>query len=99
MSEPSTVISVCCRPLLKIQGWIEPSPAAQASEYCNTNSSGMRGCGYSSLEQCQAAMSGQMGTCSRDPYYKDPKQALAYQSKRSLPSKRSRTKPAIWKQP
>jgi Protein of unknown function (DUF3551) len=58
------------------------APAAQAGEYCSTNSSGMRGCGYVSLEQCQAATSGLMGTCSRDPYYKDPKDALALQAKR-----------------
>ena len=57
------------------------APAAQAGEYCSVNSSGMRGCGYVSLEQCQAAMSGLMGTCTRDPYYKDPKDALALQAK------------------
>lgn len=59
------------------------APAAQAGEYCSTNSSGMRGCGFVSLEQCQAAMSGLMGTCARDPYYKDPKDALALQSKQA----------------
>ena len=59
------------------------APAAQAGEYCSTNTSGMRGCGFSSLEQCQAAMSGQTGTCSRDPYLQDSKQALAYQPKQT----------------
>jgi uncharacterized protein DUF3551 len=52
------------------------APVAQAGEYCSTNTSGMRGCGFSSLEQCKAAMSGLMGTCARDPYYKDPTLAL-----------------------
>jgi uncharacterized protein DUF3551 len=59
------------------------APATQAGEYCNTNSSGMRGCGYATLAQCQASMAGQMGTCARDPYYKDPKEALALQPKRT----------------
>jgi hypothetical protein len=54
---------------------------ASAGEYCSTNSSGMRGCGFSSLEQCKASMSGINGTCDRDPFYKDPNSALAYQPK------------------
>jgi hypothetical protein len=44
------------------------TPAAQAGEYCSTNSSGMRGCGFSSLEQCKASMAGINGTCDRDPF-------------------------------
>jgi hypothetical protein len=63
------------------------APAAQAGEYCSVNSSGMRGCGYVSLEQCQASMAGQMGTCTRDPFYKDPKDALALQSKQARAAK------------
>jgi len=54
-------------------------PAAQAGEFCNVNSSGMRGCGFQTLAQCQASMSGQNGTCMRDPYFLDARSALAYQ--------------------
>ena len=57
------------------------APAAQAGEFCSTNMSGMRGCGFSTLEQCLASMSGQAGTCARDPFYKDPREALAYHPK------------------
>jgi hypothetical protein len=71
------------------------APAAQAGEYCNTNSSGMRGCGYATLEQCQASMSGQMGTCARDPYYKDPKEALALQRNLTLQQKHVAGKQAV----
>jgi hypothetical protein len=53
------------------------APAAQAGEFCSTDTSGMRGCGYTTLAQCQASMSGKNGTCARDPFYKDPKEALA----------------------
>jgi hypothetical protein len=37
----------------------------------------MRGCGYDTLAQCQATNSGKNGTCARDPFYKDTKEALA----------------------
>ena len=69
------------------------TPAAQAGEYCITNTSGMRGCGYSSLEQCKAAVSGLSGTCARDPFYGNA--ALAYEPKQTgtrrvlSPTKRS----------
>jgi hypothetical protein len=43
----------------------------------------MRGCGFSSLEQCQASMSGIGGTCARDPYYTNVSTALAYQPKQT----------------
>jgi hypothetical protein len=66
--------------------------AAQAGEYCNTNTSGMRGCGFSSLEQCQAAMSGIGGTCARDPYYTNASTALAYQPRQTR--SRSALRPA-----
>jgi hypothetical protein len=58
------------------------APGAGAGEFCSTDSSGMRGCGYETLAQCQASQSGKNGTCARDPFYKDPKEALAQASKR-----------------
>jgi hypothetical protein len=55
------------------------APAAQAGEFCSVDSSGMRGCGYESLAQCQASNAGKNGTCMRDPYFQDARSALAYQ--------------------
>ena len=55
------------------------APAAQAGEYCNINSSGMRGCGFETMAQCQASNAGKNGTCARDPYFQDARSALAYQ--------------------
>jgi hypothetical protein len=55
------------------------APTAIAGEYCKTDSSGMRGCGYETMAQCQAAVSGANGTCARDPFYAAPQNALAYQ--------------------
>jgi hypothetical protein len=66
------------------------TPTAHAAEYCSTNTSGMRGCGYSSMEQCQATISGLAGTCVRDPFYTNT--ALAYQPKQT--GSRSAVRPA-----
>jgi hypothetical protein len=64
------------------------APAAQAGEFCSVDSSNMRGCGFATLEQCQATVSGKNGTCMRDPFYdnanaklKAASNALAYQPK------------------
>jgi hypothetical protein len=56
---------------------------AHAGEYCSVNTSGMRGCGYATMEQCQATMSGGLGTCMRDPFY-DNSNALVLQTKSAL---------------
>jgi Protein of unknown function (DUF3551) len=55
--------------------------SAVAGEYCLTNSSGIRGCGFATLQQCLDSVSGTSGTCARDPFYRDPASALAYQPK------------------
>ena len=55
------------------------APAAQAGEYCSVNSSGMRGCGFETLAQCQASVAGQNGACMRDPFLQDARSSLAYQ--------------------
>jgi hypothetical protein len=52
-------------------------PSAKAGEFCSTDSSGMRGCRYETLAQCQTSNAGKNGTCARDPFYKDPEEALA----------------------
>ena len=46
------------------------SPAAASQiDYCRTDiTSGMRGCGYSSLEQCQTMSSGRGGSCYENPF-------------------------------
>ena len=44
------------------------TPAAAQVDYCRTDTSGMRGCGYSSLEQCQAMASGRGSNCYENPF-------------------------------
>src|ERR1700710_165346 len=42
---------------------------ASAADYCRQDAiSGMRACGYATIEQCQAMSSGIGGTCYRDPF-------------------------------
>jgi hypothetical protein len=58
---------------------------AGPNEYCRQDiTSGMRSCGFSSLEQCQAMSAGRGGDCYRDPYLTDARSALAYQPKSSI---------------
>ena len=44
------------------------APAATPVDYCRTDTSGMRGCGFSSLEQCQAMASGRGSNCYENPF-------------------------------
>lgn len=69
-------------PVLTLVG--TPAPAV-AGEYCITNSSGMRGCGFATLQQCLDTLAGLSGTCARDPFYQDPNSALAYHPKATHP--------------
>jgi hypothetical protein len=57
-----------CSALVAFAAVIVTSPAADAGEYCTLNNSYMRSCGYDSMEQCQAMLSGRDGTCMRDPF-------------------------------
>jgi hypothetical protein len=56
------------------------APAAHAGEYCSTNTSGMRGCGFSSMEQCQAT---NPGNCYRDPFLTNTSAVMAYQPRQT----------------
>lgn len=60
-----------------------PAAAASAADYCRTDvSSGMRGCGYASLEQCQSMSSGRGGSCFENPFPSgSTNTAFAYQPK------------------
>ena len=65
------------------------APPALAGGYCSVNTSGMRACGYATLEQCKATMSGGLGSCMSDPFSNDANAklksastALAYQPTR-----------------
>jgi hypothetical protein len=52
---------------------------ASAAEYCRQDAiSGMRSCGYASIEQCQAMSSGIGGTCYRDPFLPQAGASSAY---------------------
>jgi hypothetical protein len=52
---------------------------ASAAEFCRQDAiSGMRSCGYATIEQCQAMSSGIGGTCYRDPFLPQGGASSAY---------------------
>jgi hypothetical protein len=54
-------------------------PVASAAEFCRQDVTGhMTGCGFTSMEQCQAASAGIGGDCFRDPSLSDSNNAYAY---------------------
>ena len=73
------------------------TPAAAAQyEYCRQDvTSGMRSCGFETMEQCQAMSSGRGGTCFRDPFLTDTSNAYAYQPKHAIAKSRIRSKKPV----
>jgi hypothetical protein len=68
------------------------APEASAGEFCRRDVTGhMTGCGYDSMDQCQAASSGLGGDCFRDPSLGDSRNALAYHPKSSRSRNSSHT--------
>jgi hypothetical protein len=52
------------------------APKASAGEFCRRDVTGhMTGCGYDSMDQCQAASAGVGGDCFRDPSLPERKSA------------------------
>ena len=52
---------------------------ASAAEFCRQDAiSGMRSCGYATIEQCQAMSSGIGGSCYRDPFLPQAGASNAY---------------------
>ena len=76
--------------------FVMTASTAQADDYCITNGAqAAHGCGYQTMEACQAASAGIGGTCSLSSSSKNPSDSLAYQAKQSHSriELRSRTKP------
>jgi hypothetical protein len=68
-----------------------PAAAASPTDYCRTDvTSGMRGCGYASLEQCQAMSAGRGGGCYANPFPVKSSSSYAYEPKHphSKPARR-----------
>jgi hypothetical protein len=67
----------------------EPA-AAKDYEFCRQDSSGTLACGFDTMEQCVAMMSGRGGTCSRNPFLADASASYAHAPKRRGPMHRER---------
>ena len=60
---------------------VQPA-AAKNYEYCRQDySSGMRQCGFDTMEQCVAMISGRGGSCMRDPFLNETSASFAYARK------------------
>ena len=65
--------------------------AAKDYEFCRyDHSSGTLSCGFDTMEQCVAMMSGRGGTCSRNPFLADASAAYAQAPKRHGQTHRQR---------
>jgi hypothetical protein len=65
----TTVASAAAVFALGLVAMSSPAAAASNTDYCRTDiTSGMRGCGYTSLEQCHAMSSGRGGDCYPNPF-------------------------------
>ena len=59
------------------------SAAARGYKFCRQDySSGMRQCGFDTVEQCVAMISGRGGSCIRDPFLAEAGASYAYAPKR-----------------
>lgn len=71
--------------------FVMAAPAARADDYCISNGAqAAHGCGYPTMEACQAASAGIGGSCSHNGPSKSTSDSLAYQPKQQ----RSRKQPA-----
>ena len=63
--------------------WCTAEPAeAKNYEYCRMEPvTNARQCGFDTMEQCLAMISGRGGSCVRDPFYTDTSAAYAYTPK------------------
>jgi uncharacterized protein DUF3551 len=60
---------------------VQPA-AAKDYEYCRQDySSGMQQCGFDTMEQCVAMISGRGGSCMRDHFLKETSASFAYARK------------------
>jgi Protein of unknown function (DUF3551) len=59
------------------------TPAAHADEYCLSGNQAAHGCGYPSMETCQASAAGLGGMCRPAASNKNPSDAQAYQAKQT----------------
>ncbi|QHO73510.1 hypothetical protein ACH79_13485 [Bradyrhizobium sp. CCBAU 051011] len=65
--------------------------AAREYEYCREDySSGMRQCGFDTVEQCVATISGRGGSCVRNPLLSEASASYAHAPKRRGHTRRQR---------
>jgi hypothetical protein len=85
MRPTSKKVTASAATLFTFAFFVMTAPAVYADEYCvSGGSNSVNSCGYSTMEQCQAASSGRGGMCNRAASAQSaqpPGNALAYQPK------------------
>lgn len=80
--------AIAAAALAAVTFWYTAEPAsAKNYEYCRVDSSGTRSCGFDTIEQCLAMISGRGGSCTRDPFLANPDEAYASVPKRQIRSR------------
>ena len=67
----ATTISAATLAVAIALGALFAPPTVRADEYCRLDTDHMTGCGFSSMEQCEATRYGLGGDCFRDPFLKE----------------------------
>jgi hypothetical protein len=92
MKPTSKTFTASAATLFTFVFFVMTAPAVHADDYCITNGAqAAHGCGYPTMEACQAASAGIGGSCAAAPSSKNPSDALAYQPKQ--PRARSALRP------
>lgn len=79
MKQSMRTMTVAATALVAIASFALTIQSASAEDICRTDvTSGVRGCGFASLEQCQAMSSGRGGTCAPNPFPAQASTSSAY---------------------
>jgi Protein of unknown function (DUF3551) len=83
MKSTSTKLTASAATLFTTLFFVMTAPTAHADDYCITGGAqAAHGCGYPTMEACQAASAGIGGTCGRAGTSNTPANAMGYQQKK-----------------
>jgi hypothetical protein len=95
MKPTSKTFTASAASLFTFAFFVMTAPAVQAADYCITSGAQTaHGCGYPTMEACQAASAGIGGICSAGASAKNPSDALGQAKQPGSPSQ-----PRLRKQP
>ncbi|RXG85271.1 DUF3551 domain-containing protein [Bradyrhizobium zhanjiangense] len=84
MTKTIALSTIAAAALAAATFWCTAEPAsAKNYEYCRVDYTlgSPRNCGFDTMEQCMAMISGRGGSCTRDPFYQTETESFAYAPK------------------